>query len=259
MSCTKRNDDIGDIEGVPDKDIEDIAKILTFAEQGDITQERPECWERYRKIRDSLDVVENYRGDDVFIHDKATIEGPVWIEDGAQIFPEALVEGPSYIGRNAVVGAQTIVRGKTLIGENSYVGSHTETARSLIGPETGIHHDCTIINSLIGRDCHINEKLVTGASRSDLTPVVPDPDIDHVDEIKKRGCIIQNNTTTHPVVITLPDTIIGKNCSIGSLVIVKEDINDEVSVYNNQDIIKSKNDNLDFRAPPPPDYPFKNR
>jgi NDP-sugar pyrophosphorylase family protein len=234
-----------------------INRIRTFAEEGTVPEGRPRCWAAYRRIRDALRDVVEFRGDDVFVSENAVINGRVWIDDGAEVYPGAYVEGPSYIGKDAVVGTGSLIRGETLIGDRSVVGSHCSTARSLIGPDTGVYTHCKILNSVVGRRCHLAGFTVTAASRIDLSPVVPEPDIEGVETIRKRGSIIHHGTGIGPFVVTLPDTILGENCFVESFIPVRSDVPAGTKLRNETPVGRERNDLEGVENPHPPEYPFK--
>lgn len=72
------------------------------------------------------------------VSDKATIEGTVYIDEGAKIYEGAVIKGPAYIGKNVVVGNHTLIRHAS-IEEGSIVGMTTEIGRSYIGPRCAFH------------------------------------------------------------------------------------------------------------------------
>jgi len=90
---------------------------------------------------------------DVRIEDGATIEGPVFIDEGV------LVKAGARIGPYAVIGRQTQVEEEAII------------ERSILWPNCRIGNQASIADAVLGRQCHIgrNVSLNSGAVLGDKT------------------------------------------------------------------------------------------
>jgi NDP-sugar pyrophosphorylase family protein len=90
---------------------------------------------------------------DVRIEDGATIEGPVFIDEGV------LVKAGARIGPYAVLGRQTQVEEEAVI------------ERAIVWPNCRIGSQASITNAVLGRQCHIgrNVSLNSGAILGDKT------------------------------------------------------------------------------------------
>jgi NDP-sugar pyrophosphorylase family protein len=195
--------------------------------------------------------------EDAFVSPEANIIGPVHIAEGARILPGAQIEGPAFIGKDALVGSFGLLRGGTFVGNDSVIGSYCECASSVIGPHTGVFHFNVLSHSLVGRHCHITSFVVTGSTRPDMKPVVPDPNIDGVNEILQRGCVIQSSTYVGPHVHVQPDIVIGEGCALGSFVRVEDDVPPRTYLFAELTYKEQKNELDIVGVDDPPKYPFQ--
>jgi UDP-N-acetylglucosamine diphosphorylase/glucosamine-1-phosphate N-acetyltransferase len=86
------------------------------------------------------------------VEERATIEGPVVVEDGARIRNGAYVEGPVVVKSGAEVGPNAYVRGATVLGENARVGHGVEVKNSVLFPGATVGHLSYVGDSVLGAD-----------------------------------------------------------------------------------------------------------
>jgi len=91
----------------------------------------------------------------------AVLEGPVVVEDGAEIDHYAVVKGPVYIGSGAFIGAHTLIRNYTDIEDEALVGSSAEVSHSLLCEKATIGRASYISYSVVGPDAVIEPNVVT--------------------------------------------------------------------------------------------------
>ena len=102
---------------------------------------------------------------DADVSDKAIIDGPVIIDEGARVMAGATVKGPCYIGRKSIVATNALVRDSN-VGANCVIGFSTEVARSHLGDNVWTHSNY-IGDSVIGNDVSFGAGTVTGNLRLD--------------------------------------------------------------------------------------------
>lgn len=234
----------------------DPDSVLAFAENGGLATKTTDCWNQYRTIQSELENINRTISEDAIVSPEATIIGPVHIAEGARILPGAQIEGPAFVGENALIGSYGLLRGGTFVGNESVVGSYCECSSSIVGPHTGVFHFNVLSHSLVGRNCHITSFVVTGSTRPDMKPVVQDPDIDGVEEVLQRGCIINPSTYIGPHVHIKPDTAIGEGCAISSFVRLEDDIPPGTFVSSELSYTKESNELDTIGVEAPPEYPF---
>lgn len=175
----------------------------------------------------------------VQIAKSAVIQGNVFIGEGTRIFENAVVKGPAYIGKNCVVGNNALVRENSILEDGVAVGMNTEVTRSVILEGTHVHSGF-IGDSVIGRNCRIGANFVTANRRLDRANVKFIVKGELVDSGKSfLGCVIGHETKTGISASTMPGTIIGSKCIIGSGTEVKGAIESNTTVYTEK-IIKTK-------------------
>jgi len=91
----------------------------------------------------------------------AIIEGPVVVEDGAQVDHYTVIKGPAYIGRNVLVGTHTFIRPYVGVGEESTVSSYVELVWSAVEPEATIGRGSFLGFSVIGEKAVIESGVIT--------------------------------------------------------------------------------------------------
>lgn len=231
-------------------------EVQLFAEKGGLSSNDADSWTQYRSLLSELDGLNRYVSSDADVSPRANLIGPVYVEAGAQILPGAYVEGPTYIGQNALVGTCSLIRGQSFLSRETVIGNHCYCTEAVLGPETGVFHLSGISRSILDRGCHISAFVVTGTTRPDLQPVVPEPNLEGVDTIQKRGCIIHENTYISPHVVTSPNITIGRNSFIGPFVHLDEDTPDQTYVETSLSSQYSDNKITDVQIDDPPRYPF---
>jgi NDP-sugar pyrophosphorylase family protein len=123
-----------------------LSKLMTQHEFGFISYDN--YWHKLKYPHFVLDVMELFLkhrleqkiSSSAQISPQATIQGRVFIDQGAKIEAGAIIKGPVYIGPGVVVGNQTLVR-QSMIEANSIIGFGTEVARSYVGPKCMLHHN----------------------------------------------------------------------------------------------------------------------
>ncbi len=93
------------------------------------------------KIKDFfLKKVKKHTGKNVIIHNKALVEGDVFLDDGVIVNEYAKIVGPCFIGKNTIVGNYSMIRG-SMIGDNCLIGGYTEVTRSYLGHHVFLHRN----------------------------------------------------------------------------------------------------------------------
>lgn len=74
--------------------------------------------------------------------------GPIFIDEGAKIFPQAVIEGPTYIGKNTAIKIAAKIYEGTSIGEVCKVGGEVE--ESIIHSYSNKQHDGFLGHAYLG-------------------------------------------------------------------------------------------------------------
>lgn len=184
----------------------------------------------------------------------AAIKGDVYVGDGTEILENTVIKGPAWIGKNCVIGNNAVIRPNTIIEDNVKIGAGTEIKHSCIGEGAHIHSGY-IGDSVIGENCRLAAGFITGNRRIDRENIkftLPNFAKQNlgwqagqnkiVDSGKTYlGCVMGANTKTGVYATTMPGTIIGSNCVIGSNTEVKGTIPSGSLVYAKQETIIKQN------------------
>jgi UDP-N-acetylglucosamine diphosphorylase / glucose-1-phosphate thymidylyltransferase / UDP-N-acetylgalactosamine diphosphorylase / glucosamine-1-phosphate N-acetyltransferase / galactosamine-1-phosphate N-acetyltransferase len=108
--------------------------------------------------------------DEIFLAPGVTIEycylnttnGPIYLDEGANIMEGSMLRGPLYIGRNAVIKMGTTIYGATTIGEGCIIGG--EVKNSIFIGFSNKAHTGYIGDAVIGEWCNLG----AGTSCSNL-------------------------------------------------------------------------------------------
>lgn len=104
------------------------------------------------------------------IHKSAIVEGPVLIEDGAQVLEHAVIKGPAYVGKNTVIGTNALLV-KSMLERNCVVGFSSEVTRSYLGSSCWLHTNYIGDSVLEGRN-YFGAGAVTANFRFDEAQIL---------------------------------------------------------------------------------------
>ncbi len=120
-------------------------------------------YEYASKLRTSvdLDVSSRHRGNQLFIGSNVKIydaiinseEGPVYIDDDAEIMENAVIKGPVYIGKGTKIHVGAKIYAGCMFGPQCRIGG--EVKRTTIFGYTNKAHDGYLGDSVLGRWCNL--------------------------------------------------------------------------------------------------------
>ena len=115
---------------------------------------------------------------DVFISEKTRVHpfvvidtqtGPVYIDEGAQVFPFTRIEGPCYIGKNTDIMPGANIREGCSFGEVCKIGGEVE--ESIFHSYTNKYHDGFIGHSYIGEFVNLGALTTNSDLKNDYSNV----------------------------------------------------------------------------------------
>jgi bifunctional UDP-N-acetylglucosamine pyrophosphorylase/glucosamine-1-phosphate N-acetyltransferase len=170
-----------------------------------------------------------------------TIVGPVSIQQGSRVCNGSYIVGPVLIGKRSTIGPNCFVRPYSILGDETRVGPGVELKNVLVGKQTAFFHYCSVLDSIIGRNCDISSGTVTLVSRHDARNVRIEWDGKLQDTgLRKFGCVIGNDTVLSGNVVVLPGKVIGENCRVGFNVTVDRNIANNTFVRPKQELEMKK-------------------
>lgn len=164
----------------------------------------------------------------------------VWIAKSASVAPTACINGPCIIDEDAEIRHCAYIRGSVIIGKGAVVGNSTEVKNSIIFDKVQIPHYNYVGDSVLGYKSHLGAGALTSNVKSDKTTVSVMIDDKKEDTgLKKFGAMVGDNTEVGCHAVLCPGTVLGKNCTIYPLSMVRGTVQHN-SIFKNKDNIVRK-------------------
>jgi len=142
----------------------------------------------------------------------------IWVAKSANVAPTACLNGPLIIDEEAEIRHCAFIRGSAIIGKNSVVGNSTEIKNDIIFNNVQVPHYNYVGDSILGYKSHMGAGSITSNVKSDKTLVVVKDCYDTKEEIetglKKFGAMVGDNVEVGCNSVLNPGTVIGKNSNI---------------------------------------------
>lgn len=179
------------------------------------------------------------------IEDGAFIHGNIFLDEGSIIRSGVYIEGNVYIGKNCDIGPNSYIRGNSYFGDNVHVGNAVEIKNSIVMENTNISHLSYVGDSVIGSNCNIAAGTNIANLRFDnatIKTIIKNRKIDS--GRRKLGAIIGDSVKTGINSSFSPGVKVGYNSTIGSSVLLYEDVPSDTRVLVIQKhIVQNKNKN----------------
>lgn len=142
----------------------------------------------------------------------------IWVAKSAKVAPTACLNGPLIIDEEAEIRHCAFIRGSAIIGKNSVVGNSTEIKNDIIFNNVQVPHYNYVGDSILGYKSHMGAGSITSNVKSDKTLVVVKDCYDTNEEIetglKKFGAMLGDYVEVGCNSVLNPGTVIGKNSNI---------------------------------------------
>ncbi|WP_407379901.1 bifunctional sugar-1-phosphate nucleotidylyltransferase/acetyltransferase [Methanobrevibacter sp.] len=177
------------------------------------------------------------------VENGAHIHGEVYLGEGSVIKAGVYIEGNVYIGKNCDVGPNCYIRGNTYFGDNVHVGNAVEIKNSIIMENTNVSHLSYVGDSVIGSNCNIAAGTNIANLRFDNANIKTKIKDSMEDSGRRKlGAIIGDSVKTGINSSFSPGVKVGSNSTIGSNVLLYEDLPSDTRVLLKQNhIIQDKN------------------
>lgn len=142
----------------------------------------------------------------------------IWVAKSAAVAPSACLNGPLIIDEEAEIRHCAYIRGSAIIGKRSVVGNSTEIKNDIIFNDVQVPHYNYVGDSILGHKSHMGAGSITSNVKSDKTLVVVKDCYDTKEEIatglKKFGAMLGDNVEVGCNSVLNPGTVIGKDSSV---------------------------------------------
>lgn len=142
----------------------------------------------------------------------------IWIAKSATVAPTACLNGPLIIDEGAEIRHCAFIRGSAIIGKGSVVGNSTEIKNDIIFNSVQVPHYNYVGDSILGYKSHMGAGSITSNVKSDKTLVVVKDRYDTGEELetgrKKFGAMLGDYVEVGCNSVLNPGTVICPHSNI---------------------------------------------
>lgn len=166
----------------------------------------------------------------------------VWIAKSAKVAPTAFLNGPLIIDEDAEIRHCAFIRGSAIVGKNSVVGNSTELKNVIIFNSVQVPHYNYVGDSILGYKSHMGAGSITSNVKSDKTLVVVKGDNEEIETgLKKFGAMLGDHVEVGCNSVLNPGSVIGRNSSIYPLSMVRGVVPADSIYKNKNEVVQRKN------------------
>ena len=139
----------------------------------------------------------------------------IWVAKNAKVAPTACLNGPLIIDEEAEVRHCAFVRGNAIVGKGAVVGNSTELKNVVLFNKVQVPHYNYVGDSILGFKSHMGAGSITSNVKSDKTPVViHNGDTTVETGLKKMGAMLGDCVEVGCNSVLNPGTVIGRNSNV---------------------------------------------
>lgn len=166
----------------------------------------------------------------------------IWIAKSAKVAPTACLNGPLIVDEEAEIRHCAFVRGSAIVGKGAVVGNSTELKNVVLFNKVQVPHYNYVGDSVLGYKSHMGAGSITSNVKSDKTLVtVKSPEKNIETGLKKMGAMLGDCVEVGCNSVLNPGTVIGKNSNIYPTSCVRGCIPAN-SIYKKEGTIVAKNE-----------------
>lgn len=165
----------------------------------------------------------------------------IWIARTAKVAPTACLNGPLIVDEEAEIRHCAFVRGNAIVGKGAVVGNSTELKNVILFNRVQVPHYNYVGDSILGFKSHMGAGSITSNVKSDKTLVVlkSAEGEELATGLKKMGAMLGDFVEVGCNSVLNPGTIIGRNSNVYPLSSVRGFL-PEGSIYKRQGEIVTK-------------------
>ena len=168
-------------------------------------------WEVLSKIKDFIIELGNTLDEDKFEKRGENI----WVAKSAKVAPTACLNGPLIVDEDAEIRHCAFVRGSAIVGKGAVVGNSTELKNVVLFNKVQVPHYNYVGDSVLGFKAHMGAGSITSNVKSDKTLVVIKSTEECIETgIKKVGAMLGDNVEVGCNSVLNPGTVIGRNSNV---------------------------------------------
>lgn len=170
-------------------------------------------WEALSQIKDYIMELGKSLDKDKF----ERLDEDIWVAKNAKIAKSASLNGPLIVDEEAEIRHCAFVRGSAIVGKKCVVGNSTELKNVVLFNNVQVPHYNYVGDSILGYKSHMGAGSITSNVKSDKTLVVV-KDKESGEEIatglKKFGAMLGDNVEVGCNSVLNPGTVLGRNTNI---------------------------------------------
>lgn len=139
----------------------------------------------------------------------------IWVAKNAKVAPTACLNGPLIVDEDAEIRHCAFIRGNAIVGRGAVVGNSTELKNVILFNKVQVPHYNYVGDSILGFRAHMGAGSITSNVKSDKTLVVVKGDGVSVETgLKKMGAMLGDNVEVGCNSVLNPGTVVGRNTNI---------------------------------------------
>lgn len=164
----------------------------------------------------------------------------IWVAKSAKVAPTACLNGPLIIDEEAEIRHCAFIRGNAIVGAGSVVGNSTELKNVVIFNSVQVPHYNYVGDSILGYKSHMGAGSITSNVKSDKTLVVVKNGAEEMETgLKKFGAMLGDHVEVGCNSVLNPGTVIGRNTNVYPLSMVRGVVPAD-SIYKKKNEIEKK-------------------
>lgn len=164
----------------------------------------------------------------------------IWIAKSAKIAPTVCLNGPLIIDEDAEIRHCAFIRGSAIVGKGTVVGNSTELKNVILFNGVQVPHYNYVGDSILGYKSHMGAGSITSNVKSDKTLVVVKGENEEIKTgLKKFGAMLGDFVEVGCNSVLNPGTVIGQHSNVYPLSCVRGVIPAN-SIYKKQNEIINK-------------------
>ncbi len=168
-------------------------------------------WELLPRIKDFIIELGNRLSEDSFDR----VGENVWIAKSAHVAPTACLNGPLIVDEEAEIRHCAFVRGCAIVGKGAVVGNSTELKNVILFNKVQVPHYNYVGDSILGYRAHMGAGSITSNVKSDKTLVVVRcREEECATGLKKFGAMLGDNVEVGCNSVLNPGTVVGRGSNI---------------------------------------------
>lgn len=165
----------------------------------------------------------------------------IWVAKSAEVAPTACLNGPLIIDEDAQIRHCAFIRGSAVVGKGAVVGNSTELKNTVLFNSVQVPHYNYVGDSILGYKSHMGAGSITSNVKSDKTLVAVKDGMQEIETgLKKFGAMLGDYVEVGCNSVLNPGTVVGRHTNIYPLSMVRGVIPPN-AIYKNKNDITGKN------------------